>query len=290
MKGFVVVNAYSKAEEYLYQAKRLKKEFNKRNIEFDILSNDNFLLNIKDNTFISKVSDYDFCVYWDKDKYILSMLEKIKMPLFNPVDAIISCDDKVMTYIELANHDLPLIDTLPGLLCYSKDEKIKEETIKEVEKLGYPLVLKESYGSLGSGVYLIKNQEELRIMMEKVKCIPHLFQKYISTSYGRDCRIIIIGHQYVGAMLRKSDKDFRSNIGAGGGATIFEPTKEMIDIAIKASEVLNLDYCGIDLLFGEKGPLICEVNSNAFFYTFERTTKINVAGKYADYIIKKMSK
>ncbi len=61
----------------------------------------------------------------------------------------------------------------------------------------------------------------------------------------------------------------------------------MKELAIKVAEILKLDYCGIDVLFGKNGPVICEVNSNAFFYAFENATKINVAEKYAGYIIKK---
>ena len=58
-------------------------------------------------------------------------------------------------------------------------------------------------------------------------------------------------------------------------------------MALAFSRALGLDYCGVDLLFGGSGALVCEVNSNAFFRTFESATGINVAAAYARYTVEK---
>ena len=290
MRGLIVVNAYSQNEEYLYQSERMREEFAKRGVPTDIRVNDRFPLRIENGEIVSDLTDYDFCVYWDKDKYVLSILDKMGMRLFNSRDAIEKCDDKMLTYIELANHGIPMPKTLPGLLCYNEEEQIKPSTIERVEKLGYPLIVKESYGSLGQGVYLVKNRAELLPMMEKVKCSPHLFQEYVETSCGKDVRVIVVGKDPVGAMLRTGQKDFRSNVCSGGNAEVYPLTKELIDLSKKIASVLKLDYCGIDFLFGKDGPVVCEVNSNAFFCAFERVTGINVAKKYVDHVLQTIGK
>lgn len=289
MKGFIYVNAYSKNEEYLYQARRMKEEFAKKNVAVDIIEGDKFLLYIEGGNIVSKATEYDFCVFWDKDKYALAMLDKIGMPMFNSCKSILTCDDKMLTYIELANNGVPIPKTYAGLLCYQKNEVVKPETMDLIEELSYPMVVKNSYGSLGNGVFLARNREELAEIMEEVKCKSYLIQEYIKTSYGKDVRIIVIGDKIVGAMLRKSNNDFRSNIGSGGSGEVFELTDEMKALALKTAKILGLDYCGIDVLFGENGPVICEVNSNAYFFTFERVTGINVAEHYVDFILQKMS-
>ena len=65
-------------------------------------------------------------------------------------------------------------------------------------------------------------------------------------------------------MYRYSTKgDFRSNITLGGQMERYQPSKEQIDMAIKACKVVELDFGGVDLLFGEAdAPIVCEVNSN----------------------------
>ena len=54
----------------------------------------------------------------------------------------------------------------------------------------------------------------------------------------------------------------------------------------KIAKILNLDYMGVDLMYGENGePILCEVNSNAFFEGMEKATNINVAKAYAEYVL-----
>lgn len=150
--------------------------------------------------------------------------------------------------------------------------------------------IKKSYGSLGQGVYLIHDRKELNSIMEEVKTEPHLYQEFIKNSYGKDIRVMVVGDEVVGAMLRQSKGDFRSNLGAGGKGTPFKMTKQMKAISKKIAEIMNLDYCGIDFLIGDDNELVvCEVNSNAFFHGFEQSTKINVAKKYVDFILKTIS-
>ena len=61
--------------------------------------------------------------------------------------------------------------------------------------------------------------------------------------------------------------------------------------AEKCARVLCLDYCGVDLLFGDDDkPYVCEVNSNAFLGGIEAATGVNVAKAYAEYIIETVNK
>lgn len=291
MKGLILINAYSTQSEMLYQPNRLKDEFLALGVSVDILKNDFFPFSTQDGSVKSKLNGYDFCIYLDKDKYVLKCLDKIGIPLFNSFNAIETCDDKMMTYIHLSNHGIPIPKTLPGLLCYDHSAPIKSEVVDALEnEVGYPIIIKECYGSLGKGVYLARDRQKLISVMEKVKCVPHLFQSFISSSYGKDLRVIVIGNTVVGAMLRQSNGDFRSNITAGGSGSGYPLSEEIKNLALRSAKAIGLDYCGIDFLFDENGFTVCEVNSNAFFGGFERVTGINVAKLYAEYIINKVSK
>ena len=48
-----------------------------------------------------------------------------------------------------------------------------------------------------------------------------------------------------------------------------------------------LDFAGIDILFSENGPLICEVNSNAHFKSTYDCTGVDLADLIAEHIINK---
>ena len=292
MRGLILINAYTRLESSLNSSKRLKEELEKLGIAVDIMRNDFFCAHISSSGEIkTKVKGYDFCIYLDKDKYISHMLEKSGLKLFNQHTAIEVCDDKMLTFITLANNQIPMPKTLAGPLCYNENEETKGHIIDSIEKeLGYPVIVKSSYGSLGNGVYKADTREELIKIATALKCKPHLYQQFIASSEGRDIRVIVIGGKAVASMLRKSECDFRSNLELGGRAEKIDAPKEVIGLCERVAKLLNLDYCGIDVLFGEDRYYICEVNSNAFFGGLERATGINVAKAYSEYIYGKIYK
>ena len=226
----------------------------------------------------------------DKDKYTSAILEKSGLRLFNSHAAVRVCDDKMETHLALAGKGIPMPPTVGGLLCYDLDAKVKADDMALIEKtLGYPVIVKECYGSLGKGVYKADDRQALEALCEKLKCAPHLFQKFITSSAGKDVRVIVIGGKAVAAMQRKSETDFRSNLELGGTAKPVGIDDCLRDICELTAKTLNLDYCGIDVLYGENGSyLVCEVNSNAFFGGIERVTGVNIARLYAEYIYSKI--
>ena len=289
MKGLILINAYATDEEYLYQARRMQEELAALGVEADIRRNDGYDVWMRDGNVVHPYGGYDFCVYWDKDKYVLEMLSRVGMPLFNPADAILACDDKMTTYVRLSGEGVPMPRTLAGQLCYTAGATIPEAAIDRVENvLGYPLVAKYCYGSLGQGVYKVDDRAELVAKMQEMQYKPHLLQQYVSTSYGRDVRVIVVGGRVLGAMQRRSADDFRSNIGVDGVGEVYRVDAALEALAVKVAHLLDLDYCGIDFLFGEEGYVVCEVNSNAYFCAFERVTGLNVAGAYARHVCRKI--
>ena len=289
-KGLILINAYARLDSIMNQTARLKEEFNKLGVLIDIKRNNEFNLTVDTVNVKNEYSSYDFVIFLDKDKYVSKMIEKSGIRLFNTAKSIDLCADKMETYIALANNGFNMPKTLPGLMCLNADEDVSKTTDIIEKKLGYPMVVKNSYGSLGKNVYLIKNKEELLAIADELKNKPHLFQEALQDSFGTDIRVIIIGGKFIGAMQRKSETDFRSNIAQGAKAYKIEISDELKNICINASKVLGLDYCGIDILVSHNKYYICEVNSNAFFMAFENVTGINVAEAYAKYVIEEIYK
>ncbi|MDE6550823.1 MAG: RimK family alpha-L-glutamate ligase [Clostridia bacterium] len=292
MKGLIIVNAYTYMPNNEYQAQRIKRELETRGVETEIIRNDSFIARIDGSGNISAVSGYDFAVYLDKDKYISSMLELSGLRLFNSHASIRICDDKAATYIALSGSGIAVPRTLTGLLCYDKSACVNQTSLDIVENsLGYPLIIKECYGSLGKGVYKADSREQLEQYAAKLITTPHLFQQYIESSAGTDMRVIVVGGKCIAAMRRVSKSDFRSNIELGGRGEPYNLSEKTIEICERAASILGLDYCGIDMLIGSSGEpeILCEVNSNAFFTAIEKITGVNIAAAYAEHIVKEMN-
>lgn len=289
-QGLILVNAYWKSEAEINQSRRLKEEFARMGVSVDVRRNDFFPVHVNgDGALEKRLDPYDFCVYLDKDKYVSRMLEKTGLRLFNRSQAIADCDDKMLTYIALSDCGISVPKTLPGLLCYTPTAVVAPGTLDYIEKeIGYPVIVKESYGSLGKGVFKADDRAQLEAYAERLKFTPHLYQRFVAKSEGRDVRVIVVGGEIVACMKRVSRGDFRSNAALGGKGEKFDLPDEGARLCKKISAVLGLDYCGIDLLFGEEGFLVCEVNSNAFFGTIEKVTGVNVAHAYARYIFRQI--
>ncbi len=285
MKAVILINPYLKTQSEFYQPKRIKEELGRLGVPCDILPNVRQAEISEGEIAESLTKTYDFCVYLDKDRYTPRMLEKRGMRLFNRAEAVELCDDKMLTHIALAG-DIPMPRTLPAPLCYKGETEVGTLGAE----LGFPVVVKECYGSFGQQVYLANDEGELAALCERLKLRPHLFQEFIEESAGRDVRVICIGGNPVAAMKRVSESDFRSNIGLGGKGEPFALDAEGSALCEKVAKKLQLDYCGIDLLFGKHGFLVCEVNSNAFFGGMESVTGINVARLYAEYMVKECQK
>lgn len=286
----IVKNPYFSSTAVENQTSRLQEEFLALGAECDVRNND-LSLYIEDGRIDRERFGYDAVVYLDKDKYALAALENSHIPVFNDYRSITLCDDKALTALALSDADVPLPETIFAPLCYSDSTPTDTSRLDVVEKkLGYPMIVKECYGSRGAAVYLVNDRRELYDVWNKLKTTPHLYQKFISESYGRDLRVIVVGNDVLGAMMRKNDSDFRSNIAAGGNGYKYELSEELKKLSLRITSRLGLAYAGIDFLFGRDGYLLCEVNSNAFFEGFEKVTGINVARAYARYVMSVIDK
>lgn len=283
----IVINGYGLAAGIQHQVKRLTEEFSKRDVKTTIIKNTQVFAYISHKNIDVSLPKVDFVLYLDKDRYVAQMLEKKGYKLFNNIDSIIKCDDKMLTHICLANEGIKMPTTVSSTLCYT-DNGNRDYLDKVIEIVGLPMIVKENYGSLGKQVYLAKTKERLLKLENELIHVPHLYQEFISSSVGKDYRIIVIGHKVVAYMKRENRKSYLSNLAAGGVASKVELPKEYLDMAEKASRILGLDYCGVDILEGPNGePILSEVNSNAFYEGIEKTTGVNVAGCYVDYLLSK---
>lgn len=269
--------------ENLY--KLLSDAFNKHGVSLEIKKAEDVSLEV--NKPIKEKPD--FAIFWDKDIYLAERLEQNGIRLFNNARAVELCDNKILMYQTLAKANIKIPRTFIAPKTFEglgyTDLAFLDKVSKEI---GWPIVIKEAYGSFGEQVYLANNKEEAIEIIKRIGYKDFLMQEFIASSKGRDIRINIVGDQIVASMLRENKNDFRSNISSGGNGTKYEPDQEYAELAIKAAKALDLSFAGVDVMFGEDGPIICEVNSNPQFASTLKATGINLADYLSNYILRQL--
>lgn len=279
MTGWLVINGFLHSNKFNEIYSWLKTAFEKKGHTINVYTNIE-LANI------TKIENKpDFVLFWDKDIPLAKRLEKMGLRLFNSATAIENCDNKALTYIELKGI-VKMPKTIIAPMTYRNIGYNNTDFVKNsINTLGLPVVIKECFGSFGQQVYLAESYEKA-IDIVKNTNEPLIFQEFIAESKGKDIRINMVGNNAVASMLRYNDNDFRANITNGGSMKNYTPTEKEIEIAQKVCKVLNLDFGGVDILFGKDGPIVCEVNSNAHFKNIYDCTGVNVADYIGDYIEK----
>ncbi|KGY09856.1 MULTISPECIES: 30S ribosomal protein S6--L-glutamate ligase [Vibrio] len=175
---------------------------------------------------------------------------------------------------------------LPRTGFASKPDNIKD-LIKNVG--GAPLVIKLLEGTQGIGVVLAETSKAAESIIEAFMGLKAniLIQEYIKESGGADIRCLVIGGRVVAAMKRQAaEGEFRSNLHRGGSAEVIRLTKEERETAVSAAKIMGLNFCGVDLLRSNNGPMVMEVNSSPGLEGIEKATNLDVAGKLYEFIEK----
>ena len=70
----------------------------------------------------------------------------------------------------------------------------------------------------------------------------------------------------------------------GGTVEPVELSPEYEQVAVRSAQIMGLKVAGVDMLEGNEGPLVMEVNSSPGLEGIETATKLDVAGAIIDYI------
>uniref|UniRef100_A0ABI7ZGW2 N-acetylaspartylglutamate synthase n=1 Tax=Felis catus TaxID=9685 RepID=A0ABI7ZGW2_FELCA len=217
----------------------------------------------------------------DSDITVLRHLEKLGCRLVNRPQSILNCVNKFWTFQELAGHGVPMPDTF----SYGGHDDFSK-MIDEAEPLGYPVVVKSTRGHRGKAVFLARDKHHLSDICHLIRHdVPYLFQKYVKESHGKDIRVVVVGGRVIGSMLRCStDGRMQSNCSLGGVGVMCPLTEQGKQLAIQVSNILGMDFCGIDLLIMDDGSfVVCEANANVGFLAFDQACNLDVGGIIADY-------
>ena len=238
----------------------------------------------------SQTQDFDFgdtvlerCISYYRGLYFTACLEFLDIPVINKFDVSATCGNKLLTSMLLKKNNIPTPKTY---FSFSADA-----ARKNLEDVGYPLVIKPVIGSWGRNVVPLKDKDTADAIIEQREItdgpLDRIFylQELVDRP-PRDIRVITIGDKAITAMYRKSSGNFKTNIALGAEPEICNITNEIEDLCAKTSKVVGGGILGIDLMEDkEKGLVVHEVNNTVEFKGLVKVANANIPKEMIEYAL-----
>jgi [lysine-biosynthesis-protein LysW]--L-2-aminoadipate ligase len=238
----------------------------------------------------SKKEDYDLgdvvlerCVSYFRGLHFTASLEFMDIPVLNKFEVANICGNKMFMTLLLKKNNIPTPKTY---FSFSSDS-----AAENLEKVGFPLVIKPVIGSWGRGVMPLKDKDTMEAVFEirDITDSPHdriYYLQELIKRPPRDIRVITVGDEPIAAMYRKSSGGFKTNIALGADPELCEITKEMEDMAAKASKAMGGGILGIDMMEDEeKGLVVHEVNNTVEFKGLARVAQRNIPKEMVEFAL-----
>lgn len=293
MKTCWIVERTYPMDKFKEIVRDLKKQAKKIGIKAQIVKTSQILAYYDENqnpkVKITKkkiVKNPDFVIFWNKETILATHLEKIGFNVFNTGENIEDYNNKAKTIVKYANTKIKI----PKTIISGNNLKESGSQVAHIKKiknfLKFPLIVKETKGSLGKEVYLVKNYKELLKLIKGFKGTQYILQEYINTSKGKDVRVNFVGDKIIGAMKRESKNSFKalSNDTKNSKYKLNKKEKKIIKRIMKVS---GLQWGGIDFLFQKKKFILCEINSNFYYLNYKSVSKKNIGQKIIESILEK---
>ena len=211
---------------------------------------------------------------------VVRQFEQMDVYTPNTANGISNSRDKLRASQILSRHSIGMPAT-----TFVRD---RADVVPAIQRVGgAPVVIKLLEGTQGIGVILAPSVKVAEAIIETLQSTQQnvLIQSFVKESKGRDIRALVVGDRVVAAMRRSAQGDeFRSNVHRGGLVEPVELDEEYQRVAIRAAQIMGLKVAGVDMLEGNEGPLVMEVNSSPGLQGIELATKLDVAGAIIDYM------
>ncbi|MGH2532501.1 MAG: lysine biosynthesis protein LysX [Thermomicrobiales bacterium] len=262
------------------EEKLLLAEIDRRGVEVVRFDDRNLALDLQRPSFGVDVV-VERCINHLRALYALRVLNDWGIPTVNTYDVANTCGDKVLTSAALVRAGVPTPRTI---LAFTP-----ESALDAIEELGYPVVMKPAVGSWGRLLSKVNDRDAAEAILEHKVTLGSFhhgafyLQEYINKP-GRDIRSFVVGDETICAIYRDSSH-WITNTARGGVATNCPVTPEIDALSLAAARAVGGGVVAVDLLEGDAGLLVNEVNYTMEFRNSIDTTGVDIPAKIVDYVL-----
>jgi len=236
----------------------------------------------------AEVSDFDVCLLrsfgpgsCEQLTRRISMIEHMEISgirVVNPCYAFRRARDKYATQYTLEAADLPIPIT------YTTESLA--DAYRVSEQYG-DFIYKPILSSMGKGSLRFSDPD---LSYNAYKMLdrfgqPLILQKYVPNP-GRDVRVFVIGDAVVGSAYKYRAKGkWKTNVAQGGRMVEEKVSDEILELGLRATRAMGLDYSGVDIIESPNGPVILEVNGSPGWQALNLAANINVADEIVKYAV-----
>ncbi|MFP4472670.1 MAG: GAK system ATP-grasp enzyme [Candidatus Omnitrophota bacterium] len=214
---------------------------------------------------------------------LLRYLERGGLPVFSSPRSIAGMVNRLHCTTELLLAGIPLPETV-----ITEKISIAADAVRRYRKA----VLKPLYTSKARGMVVVADSPSLEDSISRYQQDgnPVIYvQKFLKHS-GRDLGLVFLGGRYLGAYARvQGSESWNTTTASGGKYEAAQVPDDLVGLAHRAQECMDLDYTSVDLVETAEGPKIFEVSAFGGFKGLWETQRIDAAGLYADYVLERIT-
>lgn len=266
------------------EEKLLIEALRQRAIAFDIIDDGELLFDLSNPD--ERWREYDAVLYrsvsQSRGLAVLHILEHWGIPVYNSAAVTATCNDKLLTTLALFRADIPTPRTL---LAFEP-----QVTVRAMEMLGYPVVLKPTAGSWGRLLARINDRDAAEAVLEHQETLGsyqhhiHYVQEHI-TKPQRDIRAFVVGERTICAIYRTSEH-WVTNTARGAVASNCPVTPELESLCRRAAQAVGGGILAIDVFEDpQRGLLVNEINATMEFRNSIAPTGVDIPNLMLDYVL-----
>ncbi|MBC2761834.1 MAG: RimK family alpha-L-glutamate ligase, partial [ANME-2 cluster archaeon] len=201
---------------------------------------------------------------------VLCNLERSGLKVVNPPEAIRMAANKHMCSYLFREHGLPTPDTI-----LTTDLDTALNAIRDWGRA----VVKPIFGFKGMDIHCVVDDEHsVKLLSSVIDSRGVLYLQRFISNPGRDIRVFVVDRDVPAAIYRLAPPgSWINNLSRGGSHKICEVTGEIAGLAVEAAGAVGAVYAGVDLIEGEDGLQILEVNGTPSGRGIYEACGVNVA-------------